>query len=118
METTQLLLIVVIIVLTSILLVLGIQAFLVLRDFRRTVAKANFLMDEVKSGTNIAKIVGTVVALVAGNKFGKNFVDLISGQKDKKPEKPQNTKNTDLIKIELKEPRKVIKRFFRRSKSL
>ncbi len=110
-ESPQLLLIVVIIVLTAILLVLGIQAFLVLREVRITVRAANTLLKEVKSGTNIAKMIGTVLALVLGNKLGKNFVDLVS--KDKKPEKTTE-REAEVIEINVEKPKKIVKRFFRR----
>lgn len=123
METPQLLLIVVIIILTIILLVVGIQAFLTLRDFRKTVKKANFLLDGVESGTNIVKIVGTAVALFAGNKLGRNFMDLISIKKDESSDKngkviKSNLKTNELIEINVGKPKKEVKRFFRRTRSL
>lgn len=119
LESPQLLLIIIIVILTVLLLVLGIQAFLILRAFRQTVQKANSLMDEAKSGTNVAKIAGTVIALFLDNKFGKNFMDLFAGTKDKKSAKPEKTESEPKIEIieevkEVKKPKILARRFFRR----
>lgn len=117
LESPQLLLIIIIIVLTVLLLVLGVQAFLILKEFRQTVHKANNLMDEVKSGTNVAKIAGTVIALFLDNKFGKNFMDLFVGTKDKKSTKSEKIQSQpEKIEIieEVKKPKKLARRFFKR----
>src|SRR6266404_2178398 len=68
MDYSQTLLIIIIVVLTSILTILGIQVFFILKDLRRITSKTNNVLDEVKSGTNVAKILGTIFALFAGQK--------------------------------------------------
>ena len=109
----QILLVIVIVILTVILVVLGVQSFLILRDLRKALNRTNTFLDTVKSGSNIAKVIGTIGALVVGKKFGKNFIDLIYQSKDEKiPEEPQ--KNKLIVKAE--QPQKPIRRFFRRSK--
>lgn len=112
MDLTQLLLTVIIVVLTVLLVVLGIQAFLVLMEFRKTMNKTNKILDDVKSGTNVAKILGTVAALFLGKNLGKGFVNLMATKE--KPQKLEEKGNVEL-KVEVKKPVKNIRRFFRRS---
>lgn len=123
MDSAQILLIVIIAILTILLLVLGVQTFLILTEFRKTLNKTNHLLDDVKSGTNIAKIIGTVLALVFGKNLGKNFLDLMGNRnEDKKPERKIEVETVvDEPRAEKTEPRKEQKkarRFFRRSKNL
>lgn len=110
LDTAQLLLIAVIVILTILLLVLGVQTFFILTEFRQTVNKANKLLDDIKSGANIAKIIGALAALFLGKKFGKNFIDIMGNMKTKEEEKILPEKN--------EESKKTIKRFFRGSKKL
>lgn len=102
-DFTQILLLAVIVILTFLLLVLGVQTFFVLKDLRKTLGRANKILDDVKSGTNVAKILGTLAALFMGKNLGKGVVDIIS-QKEKTQ------------KIEGAKPIKSIRRFFKRSK--
>jgi hypothetical protein len=55
MEIYQKLLIVVVIVLTSLVLILGIQAFLILKDVRRSVKKINAIIDDSMFGGGLIK---------------------------------------------------------------
>lgn len=114
LDSAQILLVVVIIILTILLLVLGVQTFLVLRDFRKTVNKTNNLLDDVKMGSNVAKIIGSLGTIFMGGKLGKNIIDLVSQKENKKPEEKKEIKL--IAKTEIT-PRKTIRRFFRRSKN-
>lgn len=59
MDPAQVILIIVIVLLTGLLVVLGVQAFFILREFRKTVSKANKVLDN----TNI--ITGSVSAPIS-----------------------------------------------------
>lgn len=50
-DTVQAVLLLVIVLLTILLVVLGIQVFFILRDFRRTLAKANRVLDNTEEIT-------------------------------------------------------------------
>ncbi|HZQ29824.1 MAG TPA: hypothetical protein VFA93_01975 [Patescibacteria group bacterium] len=101
MDFSQILLIIIIVVLTLILTILGIQVFFILRDLRKITSTTNKVLTDVKSGTNVAKILGTLLAVFGGKKVGRTFVDLM-GQK----EKP--------TRIYSETEKKPLRRFFRR----
>lgn len=111
----QILLVVVIIILTILLLILGVQTFFILRDFKKTLNKTNTLLDDVKMGSNVAKIIGSLGTILLGGKLGKNIIDLVSSEKESK--KPENRKEIKLVAKTAVTPTKSIRRFFRRSKS-
>ena len=48
MDTAQLMLIIVVVILTGLLLILGIQVYLILREFRKTIVKANKVLEEIE----------------------------------------------------------------------
>lgn len=99
MDISQTLLIAIIVILTAILLILGIQIFFILRDLRRITSTTNKVLTDVKSGTNVAKILGTLLAVFGGKKMGKTFTDIMG-----KEEKPTR----------IYEEKKPLKRFFKR----
>lgn len=102
MDFSQTLLIIIIVVLTLILTILGVQVFFILRDLRRITSTTNKVLTDVKSGTNVAKILGTLLAVFGGKKVGRTFIDLMT----KKEEKPK--------RIYAHEEKKPLRRFFRR----
>lgn len=61
MDTAQVVLIFVIVVLTVLLLVLGIQVFFILRDVRKTLSKANKVLDDASHITR--NVSGPIEAL-------------------------------------------------------
>ena len=74
MDITQTILLAIIIVLTVFLVVLGSQAFFVLKDFRKTLRKVNRLFDDaddlVGSVKNPIRSAGSIIqALTAGAGF-------------------------------------------------
>lgn len=115
LDSAGILLVAVIVILTILLLVLGVQTFLILRDFRKTLNKTNNLLDDVKMGSNVAKIIGSLGTIFMGGKLGKNIIDLVSPQKENK--KIEERKDIKLIAKTESAPKKAIRRFFRRSKS-
>ncbi|MEK7061003.1 MAG: hypothetical protein AAB931_00600 [Patescibacteria group bacterium] len=109
LDSAGILLVVVIVILTILLLVLGVQTFLILKDFRKTLNKTNNLLDDVKMGSNVAKIIGSLGTVLLG---GKNIIDLISSQKENK--KTEDKKDIKLIAKKEVSPGKTIRRFFKR----
>lgn len=114
MEGTQFLLTGVIVVLTLLLVALGVQAFLVMLEIRRTMNKTNKILDEVKSGTNVAKILGSIAALFLGKNLGKGFVNLMAKERPKTSQENKGIK----LELEVKKPVKNIRRFFKRTRPL
>lgn len=111
-DYAQILLTGIIIVLTILLLILGVQSFFVLTEFRKTIRKANTLLDDVKGGANIAKIVGTIVALLLGKNLGKNFVEMMTKDRNK-----VRLGGGELKEVVKKDPKRLVRKFFRRSKT-
>jgi hypothetical protein len=71
MDTAQLLLIIVVVILTGLLLILGIQVFLILQEFRRTLSKANKLLDDIETLTeSIANPISQLSAFTTNFKAG------------------------------------------------
>ena len=69
MDTVQLVLLSVIVVLTILLIILGIQVFFILSEFRRTIMKANHILDNADSITqNIQTPISAIAALATGIK--------------------------------------------------
>lgn len=87
-DPAQILLIVIIIILTVFLIILGIQVSLILKDLRKTIEKANKVLDD--SGEMTEAVKGPVVGLstaIMSFKTGSAFLNLInkaSGKSDKK----------------------------------
>jgi hypothetical protein len=83
-DPVQIILLVVIGVLTTLLVVLGIQIFFILQELRKTVKKANRILDNANSITEniegpLEAISSVIIGLKAGSflsvaKFIKNFV--------------------------------------------
>jgi len=78
-DPAQILLIVIIIILTVFLIILGIQVSLILKDLRKTIAKANKVLDDSAEITEAVK--GPVVGLstaIMGFKAGSTLLGLIN----------------------------------------
>jgi len=71
MDTAQLLMIVVVVVLTGLLLILGIQVYLILQEFRKTLSKANKVLEDIELLTqSIANPIAKLSELTATFKTG------------------------------------------------
>lgn len=90
MDSAQIVLLLVLIVLTVLLLILGIQVFFILRDFRRTINKANKVLDD--TGVITESVSGPISNLSSVGSAFKTGMALISfltkgkKQKNKKGE--------------------------------
>lgn len=77
MDTAQVLMIVVVVVLTGLLLVLGIQVYLILQEFRKTLTKANKVLDDIELLTeSIANPISKLSALTTSFKTGTMIASL------------------------------------------
>lgn len=71
MDTAQLLLIIVVVILTGLLLILGVQVYLILQEFRRTLIKANKLLGDIELLTqSIANPISQLSAFTTSFKTG------------------------------------------------
>src|SRR5438105_3793656 len=69
MDSVQVVLLLVIVALTSLLIVLGVQVFFILRDIRKTIAKTNRVLDSADSiAENISGPLSTLSTLALGIK--------------------------------------------------
>jgi hypothetical protein len=78
MDIAQIALVIIIVVLAILLIILGIQVFFILRDFRKTVTKANKVLDNTNVITEIvSNPLASLSNLVTGIKAGGSFIGLI-----------------------------------------
>lgn len=88
MDTAQILLIVVIVILTFLLVALGIQVFFILREFRKTISKANKVLEDTGTITgSISGPVSNLSNLTSGIKVGAMIAKFLSGRKEKHAER-------------------------------
>lgn len=97
MDSVQLVLLVVIVALTSLLIVLGVQVFLILRDLRKTIVKTNRVLDTADSiAENISGPLSTISTLALGVKasslvaIAKMIKGLLGHDKNREEEKKRN----------------------------
>ena len=85
-DTAQGILLFVVVVLTILLVVLGVQVFFILREFRKTVNKANKVLDDTSSITG--SVSGPLASfssfsyLSTGMKIGSALLKLIKNKKN------------------------------------
>ena len=97
MDIAQVALFIIIIILAILLIVLGIQVFFILREFRKTVSKTNKVLDNTSVITeSVSAPISSLSSLAAGIKTGASFLNLFkkiiskgegdedSGKKNKK----------------------------------
>ncbi len=83
MDAAQTVLIIVVVVLTFLLLVLGIQIFFILRSFRKTIEKANKVLDDTGSITeSVSGPLETLSTIVSGVQAGASFAKLFKTKKN------------------------------------
>lgn len=76
-DSAQTILFVVIIVLTIFLLVLGVQVFFILRDLRKTVSKANKVLDNTNVITQSVSVpISSLSSIAMGIKTGSSILNL------------------------------------------
>lgn len=94
MDIAQIALFLIIIVLTVLLLVLGVQVFVILREFRKTVLKANKVLDNTNIiAESVSSPLSSLSGFASSIKAGVSFVSLLkkiiskdedSGKKNKR----------------------------------
>lgn len=78
MDIAQVALILIIIFLTILLLVLGVQVFFILRELRKTVLKANKVLDNTNVITeSVSSPLSSLSGLASSIKAGVSFVSLL-----------------------------------------
>lgn len=84
MDTAQILLITVVGLLTLLILILGIQVFLILREVKNTLSKTNKVLDDagVISGS-ISRPVASLSTVMSGVKLGSVVASFLSKAMDK-----------------------------------
>lgn len=82
MDPAQILLYVVVGVLTLLLVVLGIQVFLILREVKNTLSRANKVLDDAGTiSESISKPVVSLSTVLSGVKLGSVIASLLSNKK-------------------------------------
>lgn len=70
-DSVQMVLLLVIVILTVLLVILGIQVFFILKDLRKTIAKANKVLDTTGSiADNISGPISVISSVATGLKAG------------------------------------------------
>ena len=91
MDTAQILLLSVVVLLSVLLLILGIQVFLILREFKKTISKINRILDDAAVLTeSISAPIENFSSLLAGIKTGISFVNMFKAKKKQKKEEETN----------------------------
>lgn len=87
-DPAQLALFLVILILTVLLVVLGIQVFLILKELRKTIDKVNKVLDDTSVITeSVSKPISSLSTLAMGLKTGATIAKIFQGKKrDKKDE--------------------------------
>lgn len=77
MDSAQIILIIVIIALAVLLVALGVQVFFILKEFRKTVSKANRVLDNTSVITqSVSTPISSLSSIAAGIKTGATFINL------------------------------------------
>lgn len=78
MDTAQLLMIIVVVILTGLLLILGIQVYLILSEVRKTLSKANKVIDDIELlAQSIANPISKLASLTSGLRTGAVIASVI-----------------------------------------
>lgn len=81
-DPAQAMLFLVIVVLTILLLILGIQVFFILRELRKTIEKANKVLDDTGVITeSVSKPISSLSSLTMGLKTGARIAKILNGGK-------------------------------------
>lgn len=84
-DATQFLLAFVILVLTTMITVIGIQVYLILREFRSTLSKANKVLDDTGIiSESVSKPVSMVSGMLLGLRGGSKLMQILSKKNERK----------------------------------
>ena len=90
MDTAQILLTVVIVLLALILIALSVQVFFILREFKRTINKANKILDDTGVITeSISNPLSNLSTLTSGLKISAFIAKLLTGKKKHQSEEKE-----------------------------
>jgi len=79
-DPAQTVLFLVVVILTVLLLVLGIQVFFILRELRKTIEKANKVLDDTGVITeSVSKPISSLSSLTMGLKTGATIARILNG---------------------------------------
>ncbi len=82
LDTAQMILLLVIVTLTVLLVVLGTQIFFILRELRKTVAKANKVLDDTGMITHsVSRPMSSLSTILTGLKAGAGVASLLKKNK-------------------------------------
>jgi hypothetical protein len=82
-DPAQTALFLIIVVLAILLVVLGVQVFFILRELKRTITKANKVLDDTGVITeSVSKPVSSLSTLFSGIKAGATIASIIKGKKE------------------------------------
>ncbi len=82
MDPAQIALLIVIIGLTILLVVLGVQSFFILKELRKTLEKANKVLDNTEEITeSVSGPVSSLSAIMMGLKTGASLASIFGGKK-------------------------------------
>ena len=82
-DPAQILLFIVIIILTLLLLILGIQVFFILKDLRKTITKANKVLDNTGDITqSVSQPLSSLASILMGLKMGGTIAKIIKKATD------------------------------------
>jgi len=92
MDSAQIILIIVIILLAILLIALGVQVFFILKELRKTVSKANKVLDNTNVITqSVSTPISSLSSIATGIKTGASFINLfkkiLSNDEDGKKKK-------------------------------
>ena len=82
MDTAQILLLVVVVVLTFLLLVLGVQVFFILKEFKNTIGKLNKVLDDAGMITeSVSTPLLSLSSIITSVKTGLSLASLLKSKK-------------------------------------
>lgn len=85
MDAAQTVVVLVIILLTVVLVVLGVQVFFILKEFRKTISKTNEILEDAKELTeNVSRPLSSFSTLSTGLKVGSLIARLLRGKNKRK----------------------------------
>lgn len=124
LEPAQTILLLVIVILAVLFLVLGIQVFFILKDFRKTISKANKVLDDASLisetvskpvsflGSQTAQVLIAALAVIFNLKKGKDLLNKVTKDDNKKTHRKERNLEIKVSQDEEKIDRPV-RRFFR-----
>jgi uncharacterized membrane protein YcgQ (UPF0703/DUF1980 family) len=91
MDPAQIILVAVISILAILLVILGVQVFLILKELRKTVSKANKVLDSTSViAQSVSSPIASLSSIAEGIKTGTAFMNIVKKFVSKKEEGKKN----------------------------